>query len=287
MDRKTKMLLLESCVLLVICTFNTHLIIGFLWVILHEAVHIIVSKSFGLKLYSLNVNLTGAKARIQDIEELSEKRKLILYISGPLFNMMAALILLWIKEKFYINLDNSISINLGLVLFNMLPAYPLDGVRVYELLLGRRILYKRAKKILVNTSFIVAGILGVLFFLTIYIHKVNISLILAAILITYTTFLEKEKTMYIIMGNIIKKRRRLIKYDYIENKSISVYYKRDLLKVLSLIDRNRFNSFFVLDEEMKLLGIVNEDELIEALKEHGNMNLGEFIRLRNEENIIN
>ena len=131
---------------------------------------------------------------------------------------------------------------------------------------------------MVNISFGVVGTLAVLFFLTIYIHKANFSLLLAAILIAYSTFLEKEKTMYILMGNIIKKRRKLVKEDYIENKSISVYYKMDLVKVLSLIDRNKFNSFFVLDEELQLLGIIYEDELIKALKDYGNMTLEEFVK---------
>ena len=80
------------------------------------------------------------------------------------------------------------------------------------------------------------------------------------------------------MGNIIKKRKKLVKESYIENKSSSVYYKMDLVKVLSLIDRNKFNSFFVLDEELQLLGIIYEDELIKALKDYGNMTLEEFVK---------
>ena len=47
-------------------------------------------------------------------------------------------------------------------------------------------------------------------------HKVNISLFLASILMGYTTFLEKEKTMYIIMDDMIKKVRRLKRYNYME-----------------------------------------------------------------------
>ena len=69
----------------------------------------------------------------------------------------------------------------------------------------------------------------------------------------------------------------LISDGYIENKSISVYYKRDLIKVLSLVDRNKFNSFFVLDDDMRLLGIIYEDELIKTLKENGNMTLEELL----------
>ena len=277
MDRKRKKLILEFIFLLVICTLNKQMLVGFIWVILHEAVHILVANNFGLRLSSFKIHITGAGTEIDDIDDLSENRKLILYVSGPLFNFVSAMVLLFLKSEYGLNVESSIWINLGLLFFNMLPAYPLDGVRIYEILLSKKILYKKAKKLLVRASFMVAAFIMIGFLLTIYIHKVNISLLLASVLLTYTTFLENEKTIYIIMGSIVRKSRRLISDGYIENKSISVYYKRDLIKVLSLVDRNKFNSFFVLDDDMRLLGIIYEDELIKTLKESGNMTLEELL----------
>lgn len=277
MDRKRKKLILEFIFLLVICTLNKQMLVGFIWVILHEAVHILVANNFGLRLSSFKIHITGAGTEIDDIDDLSENRKLILYVSGPLFNFVSAMVLIFLKSEYGLNVESSIWINLGLLFFNMLPAYPLDGVRIYEILLSKKILYKKAKKLLVRASFMVAAFIMIGFLLTIYIHKVNISLLLASVLLTYTTFLENEKTIYIIMGSIVRKSRRLISDGYIENKSISVYYKRDLIKVLSLVDRNKFNSFFVLDDDMRLLGIIYEDELIKTLKENGNMTLEELL----------
>ena len=277
MDRKRKKLILEFIFLLVICTLNKQMLVVFIWVILHEAVHILVANNFGLRLSSFKIHITGAGTEIDDIDDLSENRKLILYVSGPLFNFVSAMVLIFLKSEYGLNVESSIWINLGLLFFNMLPAYPLDGVRIYEILLSKKILYKKAKKLLVRASFMVAAFIMIGFLLTIYIHKVNISLLLASVLLTYTTFLENEKTIYIIMGSIVRKSRRLISDGYIENKSISVYYKRDLIKVLSLVDRNKFNSFFVLDDDMRLLGIIYEDELIKTLKESGNMTLEELL----------
>lgn len=280
MDRKRKMLILEFIVLLVICTLKKQLFIGFIWVILHESVHILVARKFNLRLINFKVHITGAGTEIDDIDSLSENKKIILYASGPLFNFVSAIILILLKNEFGLNVESSIWINLGLAIFNMLPAYPLDGVRIYEILLSKKILYKKAKKILVRASYIVSASIMIGFFITIYIHKINISLLLASILLIYTTFLENEKTIYIIMGSIVKKSRKLINDGYIENKSISVYYKNDLIKVLSMVDRNKFNSFFVVNDDMKLLGIIYEDELIDTLKEKGNMTLEELIKIK-------
>ena len=85
------------------------------------------------------------------------------------------------------------------------------------------------------------------------------------------------------MGDMIRKVRKLKKHNYIENKSISVYYKKGLVNVLTLVDKNRFNSFYALNDDMELLGIIHEDELLKALKVHGNITLEEYIKIREME----
>ncbi|MDS0528025.1 peptidase M50 [Clostridium sp. SHJSY1] len=287
MKKKTKIYLLEFLVLMVIGSFYSKLFLGFIWVILHEIAHIIVARNFGVESYGIQLHIAGVSTELKEVDDLNERQKLIVFLAGPLFNMGAIILLFLLRQNFNISyIESSIETNLVLFIFNMLPAYPLDGVKAYEIILGKNILYKKVKKILVNISFGVAIVLSLLFFGTLYIHKVNFSLLLAAILITYSTFLEKEKTIYIMMGNLFKKRRRLIKEEYIDNKSISVYYKKDLVKVLSLVDRNKFNSFFVLDEELQLLGVIYEDELIDALKKYGNITLEELL-LKNEQDSSN
>ena len=78
------------------------------------------------------------------------------------------------------------------------------------------------------------------------------------------------------MGNIFIKRNKLIRNKYIENRSISVHYKLGLANAISIIDKNRFNTFYILDDDLKVLFVMNEDELIEALKIYGNITLEEY-----------
>lgn len=282
MEKKTKLILLELIFLVVICSIQNSLIIGYLWIILHEAVHILVAKYYGLNLYGVELHLTGAMANIMDIDELSNNKKLLLYLSGPLFNFFAMLVLMAINGYYDSEfIEVSISLNFFLGVFNLIPAYPLDGIRVYEILLGKKVLYKKAKRILCYISFVFSGVFILLFFLSIFLHKANFTLLLAGVLMTYTTYLETENTMYILMGDLIKKRKQLVVRDYLENKSISVYYKKGLVNVLTLVDRNKFNSFYILDDELKLIEIIYEDELIEALKRHGNITLDEYIKSKN------
>ena len=275
-------LLVEFLALMWIAEFKISVIVSFLWIILHELAHIITAKKYGCTFNKIDVSIWGVKADLIDFDELLERDKLKVYLAGPLFNIIMAILLFGFDSMFNTNcLKSSITINICLGVFNLLPAYPLDGSRILEILLSKKFLYKRSKKLIENISFIISGVLFILFNIMLLLHNVNISLFLASVLMAYTTFLEKEKTMYIIMGDMIKKVGRLKRYNYMENKSISVYYKKGLVNVLTLVDKNKFNSFYILDDEMKLITIIHEDELIMALKEYGNITLEDYIKIKN------
>lgn len=281
-----KVIVIELMLLVLAISFQSEIFIGIISIILHEFTHIFFGNRFGCKLYNLKIGITGANAELSDIEELSENEKLILYLSGPLMNLFLAFILYIIFRLTNIDIFNmACGINLGLFVFNLFPAYPLDGARVLEIILSRYIIYKRSKKIVEILSFFIASILIVMFFVSILLHKVNISLILISGLIIYSTVLEMKITMYIVMGDMIRKRRRLKKYDFIENRTVSVYYKNELLNVMRLVDKSKFNVFYILDDELKVLKIISENELLEALKNYGNINLEEYINISNENNI--
>ena len=47
-----------------------------------------------------------------------------------------------------------------------------------------------------------------------------------------------------------------------------------------MVDKNRFNIFYVLDDDLNVLFIMNEDELIKALKGYGNITLEEYFNLK-------
>lgn len=278
-------LILELLILMWLGNFKSYITISFLWVILHEFAHIVVASKFGCKFNNVNISIFGAKAELSDIDELTERKKLIIYLIGPLFNIFMAIVIYFFYDYFrYDFIVNSVIINLCLGIFNLLPAYPLDGSRVCEILLSKKFLYKKSKKITEVASFIISGVLFLIFNIIMLLHKVNISLFLAVILITYATLLERKKTMYIIMGDMIKKVRKLKKHNYIENKSISVYYKKGLVNLLTLVDKNKFNSFYALNDDMELIGVIHEDELIKALKNYGNITLEEYMKIREKDN---
>ena len=175
-------------------------------------------------------------------------------------------------------------INLVLFIFNLLPTYPLDGGKILGAILEEKMIFKDVNNILIKISysfgiaFILLSILGI-----VILGEINITSILAGIFIIYLSYNERRKVMYIIMGDITKKRERLINKKYIDSRVTSVYCEQDMVNLLRIIDKNRFNIFYVLDEEMNLLYVLRENEIIETLKTIGNINLREYyIKYRKE-----
>ncbi len=280
MKRETKKILAEIILIVLVCSYNKMFIFALIWVFLHEITHILVALKFGCKFYNIEFHIFGMKAELIDIDSLKENQKIIVYLSGALLNIVLAIFFYIINIKYDSSfIETSMNLNIGLAVFNLLPAYPLDGSRILEVILSKRMLFKKAQKIISIVSFSIAALFIIISaIIYIFLHSLNLSMIIGAIIIIYITRMEEHTTMYITMSNVVKKRHKLLKNKYIENKSISVYYKQGLVNVLALVDRNKFNTFYILDDDMKLIYILNEDELIDALKVYGNMTLEEYIK---------
>ena len=283
MDRWKKSVLAEIILFFILLSLNKSIILAFISIFLHEISHIVVAKKNGCKFNNFKIHIYGTSAEFINIDELSKKEKIQIYLAGPCMNLAIACIFFFVG--LIINnsmVDKIININLNLLLFNVLPAYPLDGSRVLEIILSEKILYKEVTDIISKISYMIAlGLIAIFLIIFIYNKGINISLIIAAIIIYLITIGEKKSAKYILMGNIFVKRNKLLRNKYIENKSISVYYKMGLANAMAIIDKNRFNSFYVLDDDLKLLFIMHEDELIEAFKLYGNITLEEDFNIKN------
>ncbi|MCI9303302.1 site-2 protease family protein [Clostridium sp.] len=284
MDRWKKGFLAEIILFFILINLNESIILAFISIFLHEISHIIVAKRNGCKFNNFKIHIYGTSAEFINIEELSKKEKIQIYLAGPFMNLVIICIFFFISLITNNNIvSKMININLNLLFFNILPAYPLDGSRILEIILSSKILFKEVIDIISKISYMIAfGLIAISLIIFMYNDGINISLIIAAIIICLITKSEKKSAMYILMGNIFIKRNKLLRNNYIENKSISVYYKMGLVNVMAIIDKNRFNSFYVLDDDLRLLFIMYEDELIEALKLYGNITLEEYFNIKNK-----
>lgn len=150
----------------------------FLSVVLHELGHAIAALHNQLPLRSVTLLPIGGIAQMDDSQPGSARadvsREIRIAIAGPLVNAVIALITgavvlsaapglgLWTRPWVHsAHLVRSLAwVNVALAIFNLLPAYPLDGGRILRALLARRMDYVRATQRAVN----IGQLFAVMFF---------------------------------------------------------------------------------------------------------------------------
>jgi Zn-dependent protease len=131
----------------------------FTCVLLHEFGHAFAAREFGIKTPDITLLPIGGVARLSRIPE-KPWQELVVAIAGPLVNVVIAAALYFVvqgtTEFLQIDrlenpriqvLDMLYSINVMLVVFNMIPAFPMDGGRVLRALLAMAMPYSRATQI--------------------------------------------------------------------------------------------------------------------------------------------
>jgi Zn-dependent protease/CBS domain-containing protein len=148
------------------------LILLFLCVLLHEFGHIFVARGFGVKTPDVTLLPIGGVARLEKIPE-KPREEFLIAVAGPLVNVVIALVLLGftgasVKYGAVASMDDAriplidrlAAVNLFLALFNMIPAFPMDGGRVLRALLATRLGYVRATEIAASIGQGTAFLLG-------------------------------------------------------------------------------------------------------------------------------
>ena len=133
----------------------------FLCVVLHEFGHAFAAKAFGINTPDITLLPIGGVARLERMPE-EPVQELIIAVAGPLVNVVIALGL-FVAGGFQALVNPSnvaggglvaqlLTINIMLVLFNLLPAFPMDGGRVLRALLATRLSYARATQVAANVG---------------------------------------------------------------------------------------------------------------------------------------
>jgi len=146
----------------------------FLCVLLHEFGHIFTARGFGVRTPDVILLPIGGVARLERIPEKPSEEFLIA-IAGPAVNVVIAMLLIVIGganlsaghlsmlESTNVSMiDRLAAVNLFLALFNLIPAFPMDGGRVLRALLAARFGYVRATEIAAMIGQWVAFVLGFL-----------------------------------------------------------------------------------------------------------------------------
>ena len=145
----------------------------FFSVVLHELGHALTARKFGFSTKDITLLPIGGVARLEQMPE-DPKQELFVAGAGPLVNVVIGGILfvvLLFAGTFSLPLNITslagnfwvriLSANLTLALFNLIPAFPMDGGRVLRAFLSIRMDHVKATQIAANVGRVFAVVMGI------------------------------------------------------------------------------------------------------------------------------
>jgi stage IV sporulation protein FB len=245
------------------------MVLLFACVLAHEFGHIFTARGFGVRTPDVTLLPIGGVARLERIPEKPGEEFLIA-IAGPLVNVVIAFALAafagaslsaehlaTVESSKVALVDRLAVVNLFLALFNMIPAFPMDGGRVLRALLTVRLGYVRATEIAATIGQAFAFVLGFagLFFNPILIF-IAIFVYLAAASESQLVALRAVSRGVPVGAAMMTQLARLSPEAHID-------------EAIETLLRTSQSEFPVVDDDERPVGLLGRGELIRALKTLG------------------
>ena len=250
----------------------------FLSILLHEFGHALMARRYGVITKDIILLPIGGLARLNKLPE-KPIHEFLVAIAGPLVNFAIALLLLpylflvmapgvesrgapasdTITGDFFYFIPFLFAMNVGLAVFNLLPAFPMDGGRILRALLSFWLGKLRATRIaMVVGQLIAVGmvILGLMGYNYLYIG-IGAFIFFAALREFRWVKMEHELSRYLVRDIVSQNFSRL-------------YLTDTLQRAFDLLERSFEHHFLVFDEQEQLIGTLS-GEVVFAVAEDGGL----------------
>ncbi len=253
--------------------FYTFFIVLFLFVfvVFHELAHSVVARRYGIRVRKIVLYPIGGVSEIEEIPD-NPAQEWRMAIAGPVTSLVFGLALLAISLILTPNLlpyvftlsttgnflfDLAV-LNILLGLFNLIPAFPMDGGRVFRALLAERMKFSDATRYAVNIGRILGiAMVAIGFFF-------NFLLILVGLFVYLGASEEGEQT--IISTKLAGVRVR----DVMQSEIGRVNPHQTITEALEVMFKNRYHDVLV-EKDGVFEGIVTWNELMKVTPDQRDM----------------
>ena len=240
----------------------------FLCIVLHEYGHALTARRYGIRTRDITLLPIGGVARL---ERMPEKpiQELWVALAGPAVNVVIAFaLLIWLQVAGTAQplddlsvvsgpfLERLLILNVILVVFNMIPAFPMDGGRVLRALLALKMDYVRATQIAAGFGQAIAFVFG---FIGLF---ANPFLLFIALFVWIGAAQESSMAqMRSSLGGIPVSRAMLTDYQTLSPHD-------PISRAVELILAGSQQDFPVVDGDT-VVGVLTRTDLLSAIAQHG------------------
>jgi stage IV sporulation protein FB len=248
----------------------------FICVVIHELAHSLTAVRMGFPVHDIVLLPLGGVSQMERMPE-RPSQEFLMAIAGPLSNLVIAGLLAVAGSllspvsigrglaKLFLNptslgwkdmLPYLIVTNVGLALFNLLPAFPMDGGRVLRALLATAMPHTRATALAVSVGQGLAWLLGLAGLLT-----TNFVLILIAVFVYAGATQEGRMTQVKGVLQGLRVRQAFARHAQVLSPDDPISHAADLAL-------ESFQSDFPICDGERIVGLLTYTDMIRGLKQH-------------------
>ncbi|MCW3994789.1 MAG: site-2 protease family protein [Candidatus Bathyarchaeota archaeon] len=238
----------------------------FVFVVFHELAHSVVARHYGIQVRKIVLYPIGGVSEIEEIPD-NPAQEWRMAIAGPLTSLAIGAIFLVIALIVSPQLLRVVpllsttgnflfdiaSLNLLLGFFNLIPAFPMDGGRVFRALLAERMKYSDATRLAVT----IGRIFGIVMVIAGFVFPNYFLLILVGIFVYIGASEEGEQT--IISTKLAGVRIR----DVMQSEVGYVSPQQTIAEAIEVMFKKRYHDVLVI-KDGNLIGVVSWNELMKV-----------------------
>lgn len=259
----------------------------FVCVLLHEYGHALAARRYGVKTQDIVLMPIGGVARLEKMPD-KPVQEFVVAIAGPMVNVVIALLLIlgiWLlTDPAYIELlanlvisteegnaiieESGIQIpqplqfainlailNIVLVVFNMIPAFPMDGGRVFRALLSMKTGRPKATRIASMVGQVIAGL--------IIFYGIWINAFMTVILGLFVIYGARSENAMVQLEDLLS---RYTTRDLVRTQFTRLHSNDWMMTAIELFRHGLERNFLVFDMDENLIGVLEEESILYAIK---------------------
>lgn len=256
--------------------------IAFAVVLMHEFCHVLIGRLLGVQTQSVELMPFGGVARMQAI---SGGKEMLIAAAGPASNLALAALLDTVALR-WPGLAGPflpwVQVNVMIGVFNLIPAYPLDGGRVLRAMLTLFVGLQAATRMVcwlgmgMGVCVIFGGVSPMLREM-----PMNVSLIVVGAFVVHCAWRELQGMPSTAYRNATGKKRRM-RSRPLEQKNIAASGQSSARDLLQSFAAGKYHIITVLDDDMDAVGTLGEADVVRVLMDWQDATLYDILRLKKE-----
>lgn len=242
-------------------------------VLWHESFHVVMAKVYRLQITDIELLPCGGVTRLDALLQLNPQVEWLVAMAGPLSNSLLVFLAYGLVPYFNIDpkwFDFFVQANIGMAVFNLIPALPLDGGRVLRSLLAKKRGFKDATRVAATCGQVLSIAFGGWGAYLLSLGALQGALfIISGVMLFLAARQEQKNASYIFMRYLTHKRQELRLKRVLVAREIVATAETSLGEVLQHFQPPCYHLIWILNLQGEIVGFLGEVELIGALFEHG------------------